>query len=403
MKHAVFAISLVFVSILWARGYNDHRGHNLDSLERVVAPWTPDAVDKASEEELVALNRAYRELSQGYNTLNGEKSMFYARKALALSEPRGWNEASADACRYIGQHFWAREQYDSALVYYGKALENLERMAEGAPSPTNPEGYSQKEIDDTRSALYGAIGNLYNMMGDIPRAMEYYTQAGEIFERYGWNESNSILYYNIGETWVDEGDLKEAEKAYIKSMDYAQAAQDSLLVANAQKGLGRVYMERGNNRKAISYLRAANEYYAAHEKEELTWRKETFEYLSEALQNQQKKRMRLLGTLCGALTALAAVGLGLWWSRRSRRKASDSTVPAASAPDVPGPANTPGTSKREKEILDLLAKGYTTPQIAEALSLSPETVKWYRKKLLVKFDAANTAELVLAARKAGEI
>jgi DNA-binding CsgD family transcriptional regulator len=78
-------------------------------------------------------------------------------------------------------------------------------------------------------------------------------------------------------------------------------------------------------------------------------------------------------------------------------------VPAASAPDVPGPANTPGTSKREKEILDLLAKGYTTPQIAEALSLSPETVKWYRKKLLVKFDAANTAELVLAARKAGEI
>ena len=55
-------------------------------------------------------------------------------------------------------------------------------------------------------------------------------------------------------------------------------------------------------------------------------------------------------------------------------------------------------SDREKEILDLLAKGYTSPQIAEALNLSAETVKWYRKKLLAKFDVANTAELIAAAK-----
>ncbi|MBO7544513.1 MAG: helix-turn-helix transcriptional regulator, partial [Bacteroidales bacterium] len=61
----------------------------------------------------------------------------------------------------------------------------------------------------------------------------------------------------------------------------------------------------------------------------------------------------------------------------------------------------PELSDREKEILDLLSKGYTTPQIAECLSLSPETIKWYRKKLLVKFDVANVAELVLKARDAG--
>ena len=58
-------------------------------------------------------------------------------------------------------------------------------------------------------------------------------------------------------------------------------------------------------------------------------------------------------------------------------------------------------SAREKEILDLLAKGYTTPQIAEGLGLSPETVKWYRKKLLVKFDVANTAELTSTAKDMG--
>ena len=64
-------------------------------------------------------------------------------------------------------------------------------------------------------------------------------------------------------------------------------------------------------------------------------------------------------------------------------------------------SDSPQLSDREKEILSLLAKGYTAPQIAEALSLSPETIRWYRKKLLVKFDVANTPELIFQAREKG--
>ena len=41
-----------------------------------------------------------------------------------------------------------------------------------------------------------------------------------------------------------------------------------------------------------------------------------------------------------------------------------------------------------------IAQGMTTPQIAEALSLSPETVKWHRKKILAKFSASTSAEMV---------
>ena len=167
-------IILLLIVLTSARGfaYNDHRGHNLDSLERVVAHWTPNAIDKASDTKLVTLNRAFRDLMLGYSALNGEKCIFYARKALSISEPMGWEEANADACRYLGQCFWAAEQYDSSLFYYRKALSAVERMAGGATSPTNPEGYSEKEVDDTRSALYGAIGNLYKMMDSIPQAMD---------------------------------------------------------------------------------------------------------------------------------------------------------------------------------------------------------------------------------------
>ena len=247
-----------------AAAYNDHRGHNLDSLERAVARWTPDAVDKASEEELLQLNRAYRNLMLGYQHLNGEKTLFYARKALQISQKQGWNLANADAQRYIGQYYYGHEQYDSALVYFNHSLQYIDRMAAGAISPTNPNGYDQREIDDNRSALYGAIGNLYNVMGDIPKAMEYYQKAGEIFEKYGWNHSNSILHHNMGETWVDEGEFRKARKEYDKAMDFALASGDSLMMVTVWQGYGRLYMEQGRTGKSLKYLRKADAYYEAH-------------------------------------------------------------------------------------------------------------------------------------------
>lgn len=54
-------------------------------------------------------------------------------------------------------------------------------------------------------------------------------------------------------------------------------------------------------------------------------------------------------------------------------------------------------TERELEILQLVAQGLTSPQIAERLSLSAETIKWYRKRILSKFDADNTAEMIKLA------
>ena len=405
MDKRIIIILLAAIVTLPANAYNDHRGHNLDSLERVVARWTPDAIDKASTRELLDLNNACRSLMLGYNQLNGEKSMFYARKALSISEKQDWVFANADALRYIGQHFWAMERYDSALVYFNRAMENIDRMEAGATSPTSLQGYSELDIDDMRSAQYGAIGNLYNEMGDIPKAMEYYARAGAIFDKYGWNTSNSILYYNIGETWVAEGDLKAAEKAYRKALGYAELAKDSLWTASSRKGLGRVYLDRGKTRKALRELHKADEYFADHDREEAIFRKENFEYMSLALR-QQKKQLTVI-ILAMALMAMLAAGILLLERKlRASRREQEETAEVmeetlADLQHSKGPADgiDARVSEREKEILDLLAKGYTSPQIAACLNLSPETVKWYRKKLLIKFDVANTAELVLRARE----
>lgn len=57
----------------------------------------------------------------------------------------------------------------------------------------------------------------------------------------------------------------------------------------------------------------------------------------------------------------------------------------------------PRLTKREKQILKLLAQGKTSGIIADELFLSPLTVDTHRKNLLQKFQAKNSMELISLA------
>jgi DNA-binding NarL/FixJ family response regulator len=71
-----------------------------------------------------------------------------------------------------------------------------------------------------------------------------------------------------------------------------------------------------------------------------------------------------------------------------------------------GPA--PGTpvlasplSQREREVLDLVAQGYTNQQIADRLGLSVKTVETYRSRLVEKLGLRSRADLVRYALDSG--
>ncbi len=60
-------------------------------------------------------------------------------------------------------------------------------------------------------------------------------------------------------------------------------------------------------------------------------------------------------------------------------------------------------TEREQQVLRLVAAGRKTPQIADTLSLGVETIRWYRKKLLAKFGASTSAEMVRMAIEMGTL
>ncbi|RPE08105.1 DNA-binding response regulator [Chitinophaga lutea] len=55
----------------------------------------------------------------------------------------------------------------------------------------------------------------------------------------------------------------------------------------------------------------------------------------------------------------------------------------------------PSLTKREKQLVQLLAQGKTTAMIAAELELSRFTIDTYRKNLLHKFDVRNITELMV--------
>jgi len=54
----------------------------------------------------------------------------------------------------------------------------------------------------------------------------------------------------------------------------------------------------------------------------------------------------------------------------------------------------PVLTRREKEILQLLYEGFTGPQIAEQLFLSPYTIETHRKNLLQKLNVSSTQLMI---------
>ena len=71
--------------------------------------------------------------------------------------------------------------------------------------------------------------------------------------------------------------------------------------------------------------------------------------------------------------------------------------PAATRPERPFPELT----ERETEVLDLIAAGRSNSQIAQALFLSPKTIRNNITSILAKLQATDRADVIIRARDAG--
>ena len=404
------SLILVFCAASTHAQYNDHRDRKLDSLENVVAGWTPERLATAPYDTQADVCLAFSELMYGYERINPDRAMYSARRVFDLGNGLGSLYQSYLAAKFIGVLFYDKEQYDSTIFYYRIALGYLDRMAAGEAGPHNPEGYPQEKVDDAASSLYGNLGNLYYEIDSLPQAMSWYARAGEIFEKYGWKVSSAILEHNLGDIWAEEGDDAKAVECYQNAIRFAEEAGDSLWVASPKIGLGALYMRQGKVTRALRYLREADEYYSGHEDQEYYDRMATLDIMNRAYRTQRHQRTLLavvFAVLASALLLLLLVSRRALRLRKENAAADEAIDEAIRVLDSPGPPSRSGTdpqvelSRGEAEILPMLAEGLTSKDIAKRLYLTEQTIKWRRQRLIAKFDARNTAEMLTKARERG--
>lgn len=256
MGRGIVFCCLLFLFCLRILGYSDHRNRHVDSLEAVLRhedrlPWK-DCV------------QAHSGLMWGYLQTDGRKMHQHAQAILRLTEGRKDGlVARSDAFKLIGQCAYAECLYDSARHCYDRSLEVISQME-------SVEKYQRRDIDDALSSLYGTIGNLYNIQGMTTLALEYYLKALEIFEREGWHESEAILYYNVGEMFLEMGNNEEAHQYYLLSQQAAIQTGDSLIQVLPLEGLSMSLLNLNKPDSAMVVAQKALDYYLAHCDEEFS-------------------------------------------------------------------------------------------------------------------------------------
>jgi DNA-binding CsgD family transcriptional regulator len=121
--------------------------------------------------------------------------------------------------------------------------------------------------------------------------------------------------------------------------------------------------------------------------------------------------------LTGAAVAIVAMAVGVGLARRppagAPRAAPDTAAPPSPVfefPPAPGPypaSTIPAAtaavplSQREREVLQLLARGLSNKEMARTLSVSENTVKTHLANLYEKLGARRRTEAVAAARRLG--
>lgn len=113
--------------------------------------------------------------------------------------------------------------------------------------------------------------------------------------------------------------------------------------------------------------------------------------------------------LYGGLIALLFAGLGIWLGLKLTK-----TKETVVIKEVEVPASKPftlnhekvselGITKRELEILDLIARGMSNREIAEKLFVSENTVKTHSSRLLDKLSAKRRTQAVQVGKELGLI
>jgi ATP/maltotriose-dependent transcriptional regulator MalT len=284
------------------------------------------------------------------------------------------------------------------------------------------------------------MGTIALAMGNVDEARQYYQDSYALRERFGAHEGMALALTHLARVALQQDDYAEAHTLYERSLTLYRQIGNRGGLATVLNGLGNTACALGDTELArrsfhqalqtaseiqfvpliLTILTSVSECLLAHQQPE-----RALELLTCVLRhpasdrdtNDQAQRL-----LVQAADTLAPEVLASTYQQRadlqtlvdqmlvSLATSQISMLPAPAAASAPAPARPPAPqqpeqplvealTEREQEVLHLIAEGYANQAIAEALTLSLGTIKWYTTQIYSKLAVRGRTQALARARE----
>ncbi len=201
---------------------------------------TKEAINKLHQQLSNAKNdtsRIYAQivLCSNYRLGNTDSSLFYGQQALKSSQ-----EINYPAGEILALSFMSITLEESGNL--PKALEMAFNALQIAKS---------NNLNNLTSPTLNAIGEIYIILKDYPKALNYLERQKKIYDQFEANEGLGYALYDIGIVYEEINQLDSARHYELKALEFFRTInRDEPLVYEI---LGNIEMKSGNRAKALSY------------------------------------------------------------------------------------------------------------------------------------------------------
>jgi DNA-binding NarL/FixJ family response regulator len=346
--------------------------------------------DATAALERALCNRDYLSTAEGARLLIGKGEMLLAqgeaaRAAQVLAE-------GLPVVRAVGEAFDVAQ----ALVVCGASWNYAEKYTDGDAYLAEALAVAETIADPTlRSATAGrALANLSvtaRGLGKLALAEARCAEALRRYHEFGLDMAEIRVRMDLANIAIEQGDYQLAAERYLTCIEQIGDRGDMYMAAHALTGIGTAAIVWGQPQPAALLIAAA---------EALRERVGTAILLPHDRVISERNRAALL-------SALGAEGFATTWAEGQRLSLSRAVTIAQSVTPADRPfAAPPGRpddrlTRRQVEVLRLMARWQTDREIADALFMSPRTASWHVHTILEKLGAQSRGEAVDLARAAG--
>jgi non-specific serine/threonine protein kinase len=316
-------------------------------------------------------------VTMAYGQEDGEAVERYSGELMELSREDG-RDALGEAVAHVGFGLMATARGD-----LGPAREHLE---EALPL------FREADEDGIAAQTHTFLGTVLLLQGDHEGAKRGFEEGLALGRSLGDRVSMHSALFNLAQLALAEGDHEAAFLRFVEGIALSEELGDRGGIAYILEGLGIVAGARGEPLRAARLLGASEALISA-----LGLRGHTFYRPDRSLYERVEAGVR---SELGESAFEAAMEEG----RAMSPEQAVEYAPATGEPSVPPPEDAPSLlSRRETEVLRLVAEGLTDAQVADRLYVSPRTVGHHLSAIYRKMRVPSRAAAAKAAFERGLI